>query len=195
MMPSMRASIAAGASSTSWMSLSTITPPQSSRKIAMSVHEHGMCPGGPHAATPCQVNATRACSSPTTEHNQVERKVWALVRPGHSTIATHPLNQDRVKRADLHADTHYEGHVASVEVVWRQARDLARRRIESFTSLVRGLLTRVTVKECGLGAMGGVPIYLIPVVSDADSLLALATPEASRQWSCPRVQPLNEYLG
>jgi hypothetical protein len=32
---------------------------------------------------------------------------------------------------------------------------------------------------------------LTPVVSDADSLLALASPEASRQWSGSRVQPLN----
>ena len=38
----------------------------------------------------------------------------------------------------------------------REARDLARRRIESVISLVSSLLTRVTVKECG--AMGGVPI-------------------------------------
>ena len=39
----------------------------------------------------------------------------------------------------------------------REARDLERRRIAIFISLVRGLLTRVTIKECGLGAMGGVP--------------------------------------
>jgi hypothetical protein len=67
----------------------------------------------------------------------------------------------------------------------REARDLARRRIKSFISLVRGLLSRVTVKECGLGATGGAPICLIPTVSNADSLLALAIPEASRRWSGP----------
>ena len=92
------------------------------RDVGPRLYEYGKCPGGPHAATRCQVDATRACSSPAAERIQVEQKVWALVTPGHSTIATHPLNQDRVKHADLHADAHYEGHVGSVEVVWRQPR-------------------------------------------------------------------------
>ena len=79
------------------------------RDVRPRLHEHGKCPGGPHAATRCQVDAMRACSSPAAERIQVEQKVWALVTPGHSTIATRPLNQDRVKHADLHADATVKG--------------------------------------------------------------------------------------
>ena len=93
------------------------------RDVRPRLHEHGKCPDGPHAATRCQVDATRAYSSPAAERIQVEQKVWALVTPGHSTIATHPLNEDRVEHADLHVDARYEGHVGgSVEVVWHQPR-------------------------------------------------------------------------
>ena len=56
---------------------------------------------------------------------QVERERRALVRAGHEAatdISVAPaLHEDRVGRADLHADARYERQVGGVEVVWAPA--------------------------------------------------------------------------
>lgn len=58
------------------------------------------------------------------ERIQVEWERRALVRAGReatTAAVAHLPHEDRVGRADLHADARYEGQVGGVEVVWAPA--------------------------------------------------------------------------
>jgi hypothetical protein len=54
---------------------------------------------------------------PGAERIQVKRERSALIRAGREATVAHPLHEDRVGRADLHADACYERKVGGVEVV------------------------------------------------------------------------------
>jgi len=63
-----------------------------------------------------------ARSKPRTERSQVERECGMLVR-GPRRPPAHTLHEDRVGRADLHADASDEGEVRGVEVVGAPAEE------------------------------------------------------------------------